>query len=74
MPRICAMSNQGTTDSDLLTPAQAGELLGHSDETMRRWAKAKRIRHVRLPSGRVMFRRSDLEQVYEVVEPEATAS
>lgn len=58
---------------ELLSPAKAGKVIGKSDETMRRWAEAKRIRHVRLPSGRIMFRRSDLDDVYEVVEPEAKA-
>lgn len=58
---------------DLLTPAQAGEVLGVSDETMRRWAKEKRVRHVRLPNGQVRFRREHLEDVLRPVEPEDAA-
>lgn len=55
---------------DLLTPAEAGALLGVSHQTMRRWAALKKIRHVRTPSGKIRFRRSDLPGVYELIEPE----
>lgn len=55
---------------DLLTPAKAGALLGVSDETMRRWAAAGKLRHVKLPSGAIRFRREDL--ILELVEPEAS--
>lgn len=32
-----------------------------TDETVRRWAKDRKLRHVRLPSGRIRFRREDIE-------------
>ena len=49
--------------SGLLTPEEAGDRLGVSDETMRRWAKADRIAYVLLPSGRFMFRSEDIEAI-----------
>jgi excisionase family DNA binding protein len=45
-----------------------------SDETVRRWADERKIRHVRLPSGHLRFRRSDLDAVLEPVEPTEAAS
>ena len=35
--------------------------------TLVRWAKAGNVPHVRLPSGRYMFRRSDIEALLEPV-------
>jgi excisionase family DNA binding protein len=62
------------TDSDLLTTSGAAAVLGVSDETVRRWADERKIRHVRLPSGHLRFRRSDLDAVLEPVEPTEAAS
>jgi excisionase family DNA binding protein len=45
---------------DLLTTSQAAKEFGVSDETIRRWAEDKKVRHVRLPSGQLRFRRSDI--------------
>lgn len=59
---------------DLLTPEQAGEIVGFHGATMRRWAVAGKVRHVRLPSGKIRFRREDLADVFEIVEPETAAS
>ena len=47
---------------DLLTTLEAAEYLGISDETLRRWAKAEKVRHVVLPSGHRRFRRVDLDE------------
>jgi excisionase family DNA binding protein len=59
--------------TDLATGA-AAELLGVSDETLRRWAEQGKVRYVRLPSGRLRFRRADLEAILVPVEPtEASA-
>ena len=60
-----------TEGERLLTTSQAAIILHVSDETVRRWAEMKRIRHVRLPSGQLRFRRDDLVEVLAPVEPEA---
>lgn len=52
-----------------LTTTDAGRILGVSSETVRRWADAQLIRHVRLPSGQLRFRRADLDEVLTPVEP-----
>ena len=58
----------------LLRTSEAASVLGVSDETLRRWAADGRIRHIKLPSGQVRFRRADLLAVLTPVEPdEATA-
>lgn len=59
---------------DLLTSGQAAAIVGVTDETIRRWAEDGKVRHMRLPSGRFRFRRSDIEALLEVVEPEVAAS
>ena len=57
------------TDEPLLRTADAATILGVSDETLRRWVGDGKIRHVKLPSGQVRFRRADLAAVLEPVEP-----
>lgn len=59
--------------AELLLTSAAAEILGVSDETLRRWAEEKKIRHVRLPSGQLRFRPEDLNAVLEPVEPETAA-
>lgn len=54
---------------DLIRTGAAAAVLGVSDETVRRWADENRIRHVRLPSGQLRFRRSDLDELMTPVEP-----
>jgi len=58
---------------ELLLTSAAAAYLGISDETLRRWAEDKKIRHVRLPSGQLRFRREDLADVLTPVEPETAA-
>lgn len=60
--------------SDLLLTRAAADYLGVSHETLRRWADDKKIRHVRLPSGQLRFRRSDLDAVLQPIEPSEAAS
>ena len=55
-------------DQTLSTPA-AAKVLGISDDTLRRWADDKLIRHVRLPSGQLRFRLADLNEALRPVEP-----
>lgn len=59
---------------DLLTAEEAGDLLHVTDETVRRWAKDKRIAHIVLPSGQRRYRRSDIEAILRGVEPDEAAS
>ena len=56
-----------------LPPAVAAAILGVSTETLRRWAKQNKVRHVKLPSGRRYFLRSDLEAMLTPLEPESAA-
>lgn len=58
----------------MLTTGEAAKLLAVSDETLRRWTKEGLVRHVRMPSGRVRYRRSDVLAVLEPVEPVGEAS
>lgn len=53
----------------LLTTTEAANVLGVSDETLRRWAREELIRHVKMPSGQIRFRRADLDETLKPVEP-----
>lgn len=59
---------------DLLTAGEVAQLLGVSDETVRRWTREKRIRFVTLPTGRLRFDRSDVEALLTTVPVEERAS
>lgn len=63
------MSNK----EELLRTGEAAAYLGVSDETLRRWAKEKKIRRVKLPSGQFRFRPVDLDEVLVPAEPESAA-
>lgn len=58
----------------LLGTKAAAAVVGVSEETLRRWAKTKKIRHVELPSGHLRFRLADLHEVLEPCEPDQAAS
>lgn len=59
---------------DLLTTPEAAALLGVSDDSLRRWADERKVRHIKLPSGQVRFRREDIEELLTPIEPvEASA-
>jgi excisionase family DNA binding protein len=53
----------------LLTGADVAEMLGVTDETVRRWAEKNQLAHIRLPSGHRRYRRSDVEAFLLPVEP-----
>lgn len=57
------------TEPATLTTTEAAEILGVTAETVRTWAKKRRIRHVELPSGQLRFTRSDVDAVLTPVEP-----
>ena len=54
----------------LLTSGEAAKLVGVSPDTLRRWAKSGRVRHVVTPSRRILFDPADIEAVYTTVGPE----
>lgn len=56
---------------EYLTTGEAADVLGVSDETLRRWADDRKVRHVRLPSGQLRFIRADLDAVLAPVETAA---
>lgn len=60
--------------SDLIGSIEAAKRLGVSDETVRRWCEDRKIRHIRLPGGRLRFRPEDIDEMLTPVEPiEASA-
>ena len=60
-------------DRTVLSTGAAADLIGVSDETLRRWVEKGKVRYIRLPSGRLRFRRADLEAMVAVTEPEDAA-
>lgn len=53
---------------ELLSARAASEMVpGVGYQSLLRWAKAGDVPHVRLPNGRVFFRRSDIEALLEPV-------
>jgi excisionase family DNA binding protein len=46
---------------DLLTVAQAAEVLAVTPRTVTGWCRTGRLPYVQLPSGRLRIRRSDLD-------------
>jgi len=62
------------TTEPLLSTSEAARLLDVSDETLRRWTKEGLIRHVRMPSGRPRYRRSDVLELLTPIEPVNEAS
>ena len=55
----------------LLSTGDAEREFGVTAASLRRWAKAGRVRHVVMPSGRLRFFREDIEALFRVVEPTA---
>jgi excisionase family DNA binding protein len=51
------------TNDELLTGSAVAEMLGVSDETVRRWAEVGQIDHITLPSGQRRYRRSVVEAI-----------
>lgn len=55
------MMKRKLQQNDLISTVEAGEILGFSKDTMRRWAQAGKIPHVPFPSGHIKFYRADIE-------------
>ena len=54
----------GSTTDDLLSTAEAAAMIPDCNEqTLRRWARAGSVPAVRLPSGKLFFRREDIEDL-----------
>lgn len=58
----------------LLTSGEAAKLVGVSPDTLRRWAKSGRVRHVVTPSRRILFDPADIEAIYRTVDPDREPS
>lgn len=57
-----------------MSAREASELLpGTGYQALLRWAKTGEVPHVRLPNGRIFFRRSDIEALLEPVGGDAQA-
>ena len=59
------------TPSDILTPPQVAALFQVSVLTVTRWAREDKIPHFKTPSGRVRFRRGDVEKFTQPVEAQS---
>jgi excisionase family DNA binding protein len=55
----------------LLSAAEAADLLGVDPETVRRWARDRKVTHIRLPSGQLRFRLEDIEEALAPIPPAA---
>jgi excisionase family DNA binding protein len=51
-----------TTTSNLLTTAQAAELLGVKISTVWRWCRSRKLPHIRLSLRNYKFRLNDIEE------------
>ena len=58
----------------LISAGEAAKLVGVSPDTLRRWAKAGRVRHVVTPSRRILFDPADIEAMYRTVDPDREPS
>lgn len=61
------------TSDEILTGSEAAALLNVTDETLRRWAEERRIKHIVLPSGQRRYLRSDIEAILVPIEVEPKA-
>ena len=58
----------------LISSGEAAKLAGVSPDTLRRWAKAGRVRHVVTPSRRILFDPAGIEAMYRTVDPDRESS
>lgn len=62
---LALVSETQTPEPYDLTPAQAGELIGVSGNTIKRWVEERRLAALKLPNGYLRFRRSDIDEFME---------
>lgn len=67
------MSVQKLRQTDLLSATDAATLLDVSPDTVRRWTRNGKVPHVRLPSGRVRYRKADIEALLSPVEADSSS-
>ncbi|MFC7579636.1 helix-turn-helix domain-containing protein [Schaalia naturae] len=53
---------------EVIGTGRAAEIVGVSRDTIRRWAKSGRLRHILLPSGQMRFYEADIEALLRPVE------
>ncbi|MBB6335461.1 MerR family transcriptional regulator [Schaalia hyovaginalis] len=68
------MTIQNMQSNVRIDARQAGEILGVTAYTVRRWAKAGELPCLRYPSGRLYFRRADIEALLTPVTAAAPTS
>jgi predicted DNA-binding transcriptional regulator AlpA len=51
------------SDEEILRPSEAAQMLGVSYKTLWRWANKEQVKHIKLPSGRFRYYRSDIEEL-----------
>lgn len=58
----------------LLTSAEVAGRFGVTEQTVRIWAKTKKLDSIRTPGGQVRFRQAYIESLLTPTEPEGGAS
>ena len=61
-------------DADLLSTSEAARMFAVTPSTIRRWAHSGYLSHMLTPSGRMRFRRADLEKACTTVTSDESAS
>lgn len=68
---LAPVSEPQTPEPYDLTPAEAGELIGVSGNTVKRWVAERKLAALKLPNGYLRFRRSDIADFIESSRVEA---
>lgn len=55
-----------------LSPLEAAQIIGVSADTVRRWAKQRKIRFRRNPSGRILIPVTEVSSILREIEPETS--
>lgn len=61
-------------DTDLLSTSEAARMFAVTPSTIRRWAHLGYLSHMLTPSGRMRFRRADLEKACTTVTSDESSS
>lgn len=62
-----------TQKTGKLTATQVAERLEVTPETVRDWARTGKLRAIRLPSGRMRFRETDVDAIEQGEQPDSAA-
>ena len=63
------MTVETLKDKDLIGTAEAEGLCGVPGQTLRRWAKAGKLSHLRTATGRYFFYREEVEKINFLLTP-----